>query len=108
MPGEQEELRLTVTLVDNASAGLGKLNEGIKQLGSGSAQAGVEKFTRHTDELSKVTKKLTGDWGEAFKGLSMLTQGWVAGAAGIAGMGFAIREQMKQLAEYSEKMRGVI
>ena len=107
MAGEQEELRLTVTLVDNASAGLGKLNEGIKQLGSGSAQAGVEKFTRHTDELSKFTKRLTGDWAEAFKSLSQLSGGFVAGAGGVAAFGFAIQQQMKVFNEYAEKMRGV-
>jgi len=37
---EFEELRLTVSLVDNASAGLARLNEQIKQLGSGQAVIG--------------------------------------------------------------------
>ncbi|MEH2565324.1 hypothetical protein [Bradyrhizobium sp. AZCC 2289] len=49
MATEQEELRLVVTLVDNASAGLGKLQDQIKELGGehGSGTKHVEKLIRN-------------------------------------------------------------
>ena len=80
MATEQEELRLTVTLADNASAGLAKLNEEIKQLGSGAGQQHVEKFKRETTELTSKIKGMSGEVGEAFKGLGMLRGGLAAGA----------------------------
>lgn len=107
MANEQEELRLTVNLADNASAGLAKLNEEIKQLGSGASQQHVEKFKRETSELTTKIKGMTGEVGEAFKGLGMLRSGLAAGAAGLALFGFEIMRQSKALIEYADKIRTV-
>ncbi|MBR0753511.1 hypothetical protein JQ604_15085 [Bradyrhizobium jicamae] len=107
MATEQEELRLTVNLADNASAGLAKLNEEIKQLGSGASQRHVEKFKRETSELTAKIKGMTGEVGEAFKGLGMLRSGLAAGAAGLALFGFEIAKQSKALIEYADKIRSV-
>ena len=65
---EQEELRLTVTLADNASAGLAKLNEEIKQLGSGAGQQHIEKFKRETGEITGKVKQMGAEVGEALQG----------------------------------------
>jgi hypothetical protein len=102
---EQEELRLTVTLADNASAGLEKLNEQIKQLGSGASQQHVEKFKRETNELTRIVKDMTGGVGEAFKALGMLRGGFAAGASGIALFGIEVVRQIKDLQAYSDKIR---
>jgi hypothetical protein len=107
MATEQEELRLTVTLADNASAGLAKLNEEIKQLGSGASQQHVEKFKRETAELTSKIKSMTGEVGEAFKGLGMLRGGLAAGAAGLALFGFELMRQTKTLVEYADKIRAL-
>ncbi|RXG91591.1 hypothetical protein [Bradyrhizobium zhanjiangense] len=107
MATEQEELRLTVNLADNASAGLAKLNEEIKQLGSGASQGHVEKFKRETSELTSKIKGMTGEVGEAFKGLGMLRSGLAAGAAGLALFGFEMARQSKALVEYADKIRAV-
>jgi poly(3-hydroxyalkanoate) synthetase len=56
---EQEELRLTVNLADNASAGLQKLNEEIKQLGSGAGQQQIEEFKRETGEITAKVKGMS-------------------------------------------------
>ena len=104
---EQEELKLTVTLADNASAGLAKLNEEIKQLGSGAGQQHIDKFKRETTEMATKLKAMSGELGEAFKGLGMLRGGLAAGGAGLALFGFEIAKQVKALQEYSDKLRGV-
>jgi hypothetical protein len=105
MATEQEELRLTVNLADNASAGLAKLNEEIKQLGSGASQQHVEKFRRETQDVTRHVKQMGGEVGEAFKGLGMLRGGLAAGAAGLALFGFEIARQSKALIEYADKIR---
>ncbi|QIG93805.1 N-acetylmuramoyl-L-alanine amidase [Bradyrhizobium sp. 6(2017)] len=105
MATEQEELRLTVTLADNASAGLTKLNEEVKLLGSGAGQQHLEKFKRETGELQQKIKGLGNEIGETFKGLGMLRGGLAAGAAGLALFGFEIMRQSKALVEYAEKIR---
>ncbi len=107
MPDQQEELRLTVTLADNASAGLQKLNEEIKQLGSGASQQHVEKFKRDTSELTRQIKGMTSEVSEAFKGFSMLRGGLAAGAAGLALFGFEIARQSKALVDYADKIRSL-
>ncbi|TYL87443.1 CHAP domain-containing protein [Bradyrhizobium cytisi] len=105
MATEQEELRLTVNLADNASAGLAKLNEEIKQLGSGAGQQHIEKFKRDTAELTGKVKQMGGEVEGAFKNLGMLRTGFAAGAAGLALFGFEIMRQSKALIEYADKIR---
>src|SRR5258708_2417919 len=104
---EQEELRLTVNLADNASAGLAKLNEEIKQLGSGAGQQHIDRFKRETTELTNKIKGMSGEVGEAFKGLGMLRSGLALGAAGIALFGFEIARQSKVLIEYADQIRAL-
>jgi hypothetical protein len=107
MPTEQEELRLTVTLADNASAGLAKLNEEIKQLGSGTSQQHVEKFKRETQDLTRNVKQMGGEVTEAYKGLGMLRAGLAAGAAGLSLFGLEIARQTKMIVDYADKIRSL-
>jgi hypothetical protein len=110
MATEQEELRLTVTLADNASAGLEKLQAQIKELGGGGGAGGnkhVEKLNEGTKALTETVMKMTGSFGEAFKSLGMLRLGFIGGVAGLAAFGYEMAKQIKDLGEYTDKLRGL-
>ena len=109
MATEQEELKLTVTLIDNASGGLDRLKESLKEIGGGSVGGNkhLEKFTEQNKAVTETVKKMTGEMGEAFKSLGMLRLGFLGGAAGVAAFGAEVTKQMKDLVEYAEKLRGV-
>lgn len=59
MPSEQEELRLTVSLVDNASAGIAALRGNIQALTSGQTAASFETSKRKQREMGDQMKELT-------------------------------------------------
>src|SRR5260370_23481275 len=110
MATEQEELRLTVTLTDNASAGLEKLQAQIKELGGGGGAGGnkhVEKLNEGTKALTETIVKMTGSFGEAFKSLGMLRLGFIGGVAGLAAFGYEMAKPIKDLGEYSDKNRNL-
>jgi GH24 family phage-related lysozyme (muramidase) len=56
---EQEELRLTVSLVDNASAGITQLRQQISQLGGGSTASQLDSFKRKQGELKQQINEMT-------------------------------------------------
>ena len=110
MATEQEELRLTVTLIDNASAGLDKLKDSLKEIGGGGSGGGnrhIQKFNDETKSLTENIKKMGGEVGEAFKGLGMFRLGLLGGIGGLAAFGAEVKKQMVDLAEYTDKLRGV-
>ena len=80
---EFEELRLTVSLIDNASAGLARLNQEIKNLGSGANAANMDRVKRQLDETGGKLKQF-GDQGAAV-GVSMggMVRGLTAAGAAI-------------------------
>ena len=84
---EQDELRLTVSLVDNASAGVIALRQNIAALSSGPAAASMEKFKRQQQDMTKVVKDMTD---VALSGEKAMI-GMIArfGAAGVAIGGLA-------------------
>ena len=57
---EQEELKLTVSLVDNASAGIQKLRQEILGLSGGEADKSFELFKRKHREIGEQVKDVTG------------------------------------------------
>ena len=58
MPDQTEELKLVVTLVDNASAGMDKLLERVKSFGGGEAKQAFETHRKETSELQKMMNML--------------------------------------------------
>jgi hypothetical protein len=88
MAAEFEELRLIVSLTDNASAGLNNYKKSLEQFTSGQPAQHLENFKKHNLLLTQVLKatglEATGT-GKAFIELgSRLAIG--AGAVGIAGV----------------------
>ena len=59
MASEQEELKLTVTLVDNASAGVAALKNQIQSLTSGQTKASFDTFQRQQKEMGEQIKSIT-------------------------------------------------
>ncbi|MGY8661766.1 CHAP domain-containing protein [Bradyrhizobium sp. UFLA05-109] len=107
MPTEQEELKLIVSLVDNASAGLDKIVEKTKEMGGPQVKEAHEKMRRGTEELNKAFKEITGGFGDAFKALGSFRGGLVAGAGGLALFGVEMTRQIGELKKWAEELRGV-
>jgi hypothetical protein len=59
MASEQDELRLTVTLVDNASAGIASLRNQIQGLSSGQTKQSLDTFQRGQKDMAAQIKELT-------------------------------------------------
>lgn len=107
MPNEQEELKLIVSLVDNASAGLDKIVEKTKDLGGPQVKEAHARMTEGTKELNKAIKEITGGFGEAFKSLGAFRGGLVAGAGGLALFGVEMARQIGELKKWAEELRGI-
>ena len=105
MTTERDELRLTVTLVDNVSAGLNKIKGEFKDLTEGSSKQHAEKFKKENTEAIAVLKRMGGEAGEAFKAFGMMRLGALGAAGGVALLGFEVAKQIKQWGELADKMR---
>jgi hypothetical protein len=104
MPTEVEELRLVITLTDNASAGIAALRAQFAQLGSGATAGNVERFKRGHNELAKQIKELSELTVSGEKAmLSFIGKFGIAGAA-VAGFGLILTEGIKGLNEFSAKI----
>ena len=98
MPSEQEELRLTVSLVDNASAGIAALRGNIQSLTSGQSAQSMETFRRKQRELGDQVKELT----TAAIGGEKAMLGYI-GKLGL--FGFAAATGVEQLIKFSTEIR---
>ncbi|MBO4221952.1 hypothetical protein [Bradyrhizobium neotropicale] len=107
MPTEQEELRLTVNLVDNASAGLVKLREELQQIGGGATAQATEKFKREQIELNRVVKQFSTELGDSFKAFGSMRSALGIGATAVGAFGAEMVRQMNALKDYSDKIRGI-
>jgi hypothetical protein len=105
MTTERDELRLTVTLVDNVSAGLNKIKGEFKDLTEGAGKQHAEKFKKENTEAIAVLKRMGGEAGEAFKAFGMMRLGALGAAGGVALLGFEVAKQIKQWGELADKMR---
>ena len=106
MPTERDELRLTVTLVDNVSAGLNKIKGEFKDLTEGSGKQHPEKFKKENAEATAVLKRMGGEAGEVYKAFGMMRLGALGAAGGVALLGFEIAKQIKEWGQLADKIRG--
>jgi hypothetical protein len=107
MPTEEEQLKLIVSLIDNASPGLKTITEQVNELGSASMKRAHETARREISMTQELVKKLTGDLGEATKYLGGLRGGLVAGAAGLALFAWEISRHLTALKEYADRLRDI-
>ena len=105
MTTEREELRLTVSLVDNVSAGLNKIKGEFKDLTEGGGKQHAEKFKRENTEAIAILKRMTGEAGEAYKAFGMMRLGALGAAGGVALLGYEVAKQVKEWGELAEKVR---
>jgi hypothetical protein len=105
MATEQEELKLIVTLVDNASPGIDKIVEKTKEMGGPQVREAHRRMSEGAKELTAHIAQMTGGFNEAFKSLGMFRLGLAGGAAGVIGLGFAIKEGISGLKEYTDELR---
>ena len=106
MATEREELRLTVSLVDNVSAGLAKIKGEFKDLTEGSGKGRAEQFKKENAEATNALKRMGGEAGEVYKAFGMMRLGALGAAGGVALLGFEIAKQIKEWGELAEKIRG--
>ena len=100
MPTEQEELRLTVSLVDNASQGIAALRNQMQGLSSGQSAQAFETFRRNQREMGNQIKAIT----EAAIGGEKALRGYI-GKFGI--LGLAVSTGIGILKEYAEGLEGI-
>jgi hypothetical protein len=87
---EQENLVLNVTLVDNASAGLDKLNQGLKQLGGEQQQSNQNKLRTNFSGLQNAIRPLVGDFSRLGTSLTGVAKAATTAIPAITGVGTAI------------------
>lgn len=107
MATETEELKLIVSLVDQATPGLKEIQKHVASIGGVEVKRAHELARKEANETREVVKRLTGDLGEAFKALGAFRGGLVAGAGGLALFGFEMAKQMKDLKEYTDKLKEI-
>jgi hypothetical protein len=107
MPGEQEELRLTVSLVDNASAGLAAMKSQVQQITGGSTMAQLESFKRSQAGMASQIKELTGVvMGGEKAMIGFIGKFGVAGAA-IASAGALAGYGLSNLKEFADGVHNI-
>lgn len=90
MATEQENLVLNVTLVDNASAGLDKLNQQLKALGGEQQSSGHQKLRTGFTGLQTAIRPLVGDFSKLSTSLTGVSKAAMTAIPAIAGVGTAI------------------
>ena len=102
---ETEELRLVITLTDNASGAVAALRKEFQSLGSGETAANTEKFKRGHTEITRMIKEL----GHAAEGGEKALLGLVGRlglvGAGIAAVGTAVIAALSSLRVFSDKLQ---
>src|SRR6516225_731243 len=104
MPTEFEELRLTVTLVDNMSAGLANVRAMAKQITSGPTASALVNFNKMADESSKKIANLSKDalgLGKTFENLKDLIN---PTTLALGAVGYELVRLNRSLSEHADKL----
>jgi hypothetical protein len=104
MAAEFEELRLSVTVDDQATSKLDALKRNLADMGGGSQAAGVERFKRQMSELDESIKRFVTQLGEGPRAFTEFARGaGVMGAAALS-LGYGLTEGLKKMREYSAEL----
>ncbi|MBR0879617.1 uncharacterized protein (TIGR02594 family) [Bradyrhizobium barranii subsp. barranii] len=107
MPTQEEELRLTVSLIDNASAGIAKLRDELQNLGSGATAQGMEKFKRDQSSVRENAKGLQSTISVLVAGFGTFGKTMVGVAGYTAAFGFEIQKQIRDLQGWAAGLREI-
>jgi hypothetical protein len=108
VPDQTEELKLVVTLVDNASAPLDKIYEKFsRQLGGTEAKNAFETHKKETSELQKMMKGVTSGFEEAAKFARNFGGGIIGVAENVALLGATLAEQNEKLRDWAKELREI-
>jgi hypothetical protein len=108
MAEHEEELKLVVDLVDNASPGLDRIADKMKDgLGGPQMRNALESNRQHVGEVSKIVKQMGGGFEEVFKVVTSF-RGGLAGLGGVVTtLGAAIIAMNAQMKKWGEELRGI-
>lgn len=101
---DTEELRLVVSLTDNASAQLTSIRGQIQNTFGPTAHTQLDQFGRKSDEIYRKLKDLAEATTGVGKAFDFFTRGFGAAGIAIAGVGYAIASQLRSLKEYADHM----
>jgi hypothetical protein len=119
MATEADELRLTVTLVDNASAGLRNLQQSMQQIGGGQASDNMNRFRRSVDEvqrgfapflatMEKAAKSVVPEFVTGIRSGTAAFAAFGVGAGGLviglAALGLGLKKVVDSLSPLSAKL----
>jgi hypothetical protein len=100
-----QELRLTVTLVDNATPQLGRIKSAMQELGSSEAHSAVRRTGEHAKNLGEHIGKLGHDMEHVAK---HVIPSYVLGIAGIGtgflAMGEAAEKSLDTIKDFSKEL----
>jgi hypothetical protein len=99
---ELEQLQLTVTLVDNASAGLARLQQQLDQLTGREAGGQFERVKRDARQVTEEFKKLKGQTEDAAEAHSSFGRGLGVAATAVGGLGLAFYKTGGQLNDFAQ------
>jgi uncharacterized protein (TIGR02594 family) len=107
MPTETEELRLVVSLTDNATDGIARLRSELTQLGSGQNKENIERFKRETDEMSRKMRGMGTAAGSAFKDIGLLNVATVALGTGLGQLGAQLATSILNISGFADRIRSL-
>ena len=100
-----QELKLTVSLVDNATPQLGQIKSAMQGLGSSEAHGALRRTSEHTKNLGDHIGKLGHDVEHVAK---HILPSFITGVGGIAtgflAVGLAAEKGMEQIRDFSKEM----
>lgn len=104
MATQTEELKLVISLTDNASAGIANLRSQTQQLGGGQTRDNVERFRRQHSESGRQLKQMTEAVTGGEKALANFAFRLGAVGAGIAAVGVVATKVMGDLDKFASKI----
>jgi hypothetical protein len=105
MPGaEFEELRLQVSVTDDATAQLRTIKMALDELGTGTQAQNIERLKRHTSELDESLRKLIETVSKGPKGFLDLARNVTIAGVSLGTFGLAIDKTIQSADQLSKKL----
>jgi hypothetical protein len=102
-----EELKLTVTMTDNASLTLRQMQEEIKKLSSGSGGQAFDKLNDQVKRTTEGVKSMEKAIADMVAGFSPFTKGLILATESLVAFGFAVYKAGQWLNEFASKQQAL-